>query len=310
MSSRHRRAICNCLGGSKPPLLVLAILCVFSGLTTRAFAGSLTGTETPADKRGFNLFNPTPASSLRELSTDRPDKTESPYTVDAGHFQIELDLLNYSYDRDSVDRADRTVENFAIAPVNFKVGLLNNMDLQIIVETYNIERTRARSARTREEISGFGDVTVRWKTNLWGNDGGETAFGVMPFVKFPTNQRGLGNDAVEGGIIFPLAIALPYDFGLGAMTEVDFVQDGENSDYHGEFINSITVSHSIVGELSGYVEFFSSVSTERDAQWVGTFDFGFTYGIGPNVQLDAGMNVGLTRSADDLNPFVGLSVRY
>ncbi|MBA3883565.1 MAG: transporter, partial [Chthoniobacterales bacterium] len=122
--------------------------------------------------------------------------------------------------------------------------------------------------------------------------------------------HGLGNDAVEGGIIFPFAIALPGDFNLGAMTEADFVQNEESSDYHAEFINSMTVGHSIVGELSGYVEFFSSVSTERDAEWVGTFDFGFTYKLTPNVQLDTGLNVGLTRSADDLNLFLGLSVRY
>ena len=282
------------------------LCCLLLQAVPDVFAQSAGSSEPQADKRGFNLFNPTPASLLRELSTDRPDKTESPYTVDAGHFQAEIDLLTYSYDRDN----GRTVESFAIAPTNFKIGLLNNMDLQIVVETYNIQRTRDRDARANEQISGFGDVTVRWKTNLWGNDGGNTAFGVMPFVKFPTNQHGLGNDAVEGGIILPLAVSLPGDFNLGAMTEVDFVQNEDSSDYHGEFINSITVSHSIVGELSGYVEFFSNVSTERDAEWVGTFDFGFTYGIGPNIQLDAGMNVGLTRSADDLNPFVGLSIRY
>lgn len=286
------------------------LCCLLLQAVPDVFAQSAGSSEPPADKRRFSLFNPTPVALLRELSTDRPDKTESPYTVDAGHFQAEIDLLSYSYDRDNVERADRTVETFAIAPINFKIGLLNNMDLQIVVETYNIQRTRDRDARANEQISGLGDVTVRWKTNLWGNDGGNTAFGVMPFVKFPTNQHGLGNDAVEGGIILPLAVSLPADFNLGAMTEVDFVQNEDSSDYHGEFINSITVGHSIVGELSGYVEFFSNVSTERNAEWVGTFDFGFTYGIGPNVQLDAGMNVGVTESADDLNPFVGLSVRY
>jgi hypothetical protein len=52
------------------------------------------------------------------------------------------------------------------------------------------------------------------------------------------------------------------------------------------------------------------VSAAGDADWIGTFDFGFTCGVTPNLQLDAGLNVGVTRSADDLNPFVGLSVRY
>ena len=40
------------------------------------------------DKAQYTLFNPTPPQWLREMSTDRPDKTESPYTVDAVHFQI------------------------------------------------------------------------------------------------------------------------------------------------------------------------------------------------------------------------------
>ena len=37
-----------------------------------------------ADKSSYSLFNPTPDSALRDMATDRPDKTESPYTVDAG----------------------------------------------------------------------------------------------------------------------------------------------------------------------------------------------------------------------------------
>src|SRR2546421_5325321 len=52
-----------------------------------------------ADKSQFNLFNPVPRELLRDLQTDRPDQTEGPYTIDAGHVQAELDLLNYSYDR-------------------------------------------------------------------------------------------------------------------------------------------------------------------------------------------------------------------
>lgn len=51
-----------------------------------------------ADKKQYSLFQPTPNAQLREMSTDRPDKTESPYTVDAGRFQIETDLVAYTRD--------------------------------------------------------------------------------------------------------------------------------------------------------------------------------------------------------------------
>jgi hypothetical protein len=258
------------------------------------------------DKSGYNLFRPTPDALLREMATDRPDKTESAYSVDAGHYQIEMDLLSYTYDRSDAE----TLEAWAIAPINMKVGVLNNVDLQIIAESYNIQRTKDRSTNSSARLSGFGDLLLRCKTNLWGNDGGPTALSVMPFVKLPTNQNGLGNGAVEGGVIFPFAMDLPADWGFGAQAEVDYIQDSGSSDYHGEFLNTVTVSHDIVGKLAGYVELFSNVSTESGAKWIATFDFGFTYAITRDIQLDAGVNIGLTDAADDLNPFIGLSMRY
>ena len=85
----------------------------------------------------------------------------------------------------------------------------------------------------------------------------------MPFIKAPTNSHGLGNDAVEGGVIFPLAVALPGAWDMGLQTEVDFRRNESNRGSHAEFINSVTFSHDIAGKLGGYVEFFSNVSTER-----------------------------------------------
>jgi hypothetical protein len=265
--------------------------------------------ESP-DKRDYNLFRPTPDALLREMATDRPDKTESAFTLDAGHYQIEMDLLSYTYDRSSAGGERLTTKALAVAPINMKVGVLNNVDLQIIAETYNIQRTKDRDTNSSTRVSGFGDLLLRCKTNLWGNDGGPSALSVMPFVKIPANQHDLGNGALEGGIICPFAMELPADWGFGAQAEIDWLQNSNSSDYHGEFIHTVTVSHDIAGKLAGYVELFSNVSTERGANWIATFDFGFTYAITRDIQLDAGMNVGLTDSADDLNPFLGLSLRY
>jgi len=265
---------------------------------------ALAQTTPVPDKRGYNLFNPTPERLMREFATDRPDKTESPFTVDAGHFQLEMDLLSYTYDRNEQERA----KTLAIAPTNLKVGLLNNVDLQIIVQSYNLQWTHKHD--TNERVSGFGDLLLRVKTNLWGNDGGGTAFGVMPFIKVPTNQDDLGNHAVEGGLILPLAIELPGEWDMGTMLEIDHVQDSTGSDYHQEIIESITFGHAICKGLSGYLEFFSDLSTERNSSWIATFEGGVAYELRPNVHLDGGINIGLTDAADDWNPFIGLSVRY
>jgi hypothetical protein len=301
--------------------LILLGAIIFTVTTKAAFGNEvpashvnplvLTDPVGPAAEKSHRTFwNPTPTAHMRALSTDRPDKTESPYTLDAGHFQIEMDLVTFERDHDTAAGADTITTAWGIAPVNLKVGLLNNVDLQIGLDTYNRVRTEDRLANTSTTQRGFGDITARLKINLWGNDGGTTAFGLMPFVKFPSNQDNLGNDAVEGGLILPLAIDLGRGFALGLMTECDFMQNRANQRYHAEFINSITIGHDLIGNLGGYVEFWSLVSTESGADWQGTLSFGLTYGISDNMQLDGGINFGVTKAAPDLQPFLGISVRF
>ena len=50
------------------------------------------------DKSQYTLFNPTPIDLRRPYNTDRPSKTDSPFTIDAGVFQIESDVANWTLD--------------------------------------------------------------------------------------------------------------------------------------------------------------------------------------------------------------------
>jgi hypothetical protein len=281
----------------QPSAFTLAMLAAF------AAAAQETG-ALPPDKSGCNLFNPVPENRLRDLSPDRPDKTESAYTLDAGHYQLEMDFFYFT--SDNTDGA-RT-KGWQIGDFNLKAGLLNQVDFQLIYDSYlNVER-KDNSGKTTQ--SGFGDLTTRLKINLWGNDGGATAFALLPYVKFPTSTDGLGNHAVEGGVIFPLAINLPRDFALSLETAACFLQNANDDRYHEEFIASASLGHNLIGKLDGYVEFFSSFSTERHTDWVGTVDAGLEYRLTQNTQLDCGCNFGVTRAADDFNPFAGITVRF
>jgi hypothetical protein len=278
------------------------ILCALGCLELMTMAAL--GGEAP-DKSGYSLFRPVPVSLMRDMETDRPDKTESPVTVDAGHFQLEMDFATYTFDRTNHE----TTKAWAVAPPNLKVGILNNVDLQVVVETYNIQTITDHDTGRERRVSGFGDVTLRLKTNFWGNDGGATAFGMMPFLKLPTAHDDLGNGAVEGGVIVPLLFRLSEDWEIGTDVVVAHARNASQGGYHQEFLQSVTVGHDI-GKWSGYVELFSSVSNESHAGWVATFDCGVSYKFTKDVQLDAGVNIGLTDAADDWNPFLGLSVRY
>jgi hypothetical protein len=242
---------------------------------------------------------------MRELEPDRPDETETPHTVDAGHFQLEMDFANFTYNK--TDR--ETTRAWNIAPVNLKAGLLNNVDLQFILDDYLRVRSENRVAGATTQ-SGFGDFTTRLKINLWGNDGGPTAFGLLPYAKFPTSTDHLGNNAVEGGVIFPFAVKLPADFELGAETAAGIFRNDHDDGHHEEFIASMTVDHAIIGKLSGYVEFFANATTERHSGWIGTVDLGLEYLLTENIQLDCGCNVGVTPAADTALAFSGVTIRF
>lgn len=282
-------------------LRAAAILTIFEAAA--AFAG-VTATET-ASKSGFNLFNPTPRELMREFNTDRPDETESPYTVDAGHFQLEMDFFRFTSDRHTTDGSRAEVWNFA--PINIKAGLFNNVDLQVILDNYGNQRTVTNGVVSH--ASGFGDITTRLKINLWGNDGGSTAFGIMPFVKLPLSKSSLRNGRTEGGVILPLTVALPGGWSVALMTEADFVHNDDGG-YDTEWVNSASFSHDITKKLGGYIEFFTVVGDAADFDWKGQVDVGLTYVVVDNVQLDAGCDFGVTRSAPDFQPFAGISVRF
>jgi hypothetical protein len=280
-------------------------VCLLLSLAALGAAAQETNSA-PPDKSSYNLFNPVPDVLLRELSPDRPHKTESPYTLDAGHFMLEMDFANFTYDQTD----DTTTRAWNVAPFNLKAGLLNNVDLQFVFDNYLNIRTENRAAGVTKTQSGVGDFTMRLKINLWGDDGGQTAFALLPYVKFPTSTDHLGNNSVEGGVIFPLAVKLPDDFDLGLETAVSCLRDDNDSNYHADFINSITLDHNIIGKLSGYLEFFSDISTESHSSWVGTVDVGLEFLVTENIQLDCGCNIGVTRAADNANPFAGITVRF
>lgn len=245
-----------------------------------------------------------PAQELRELSTDRPDTTESPYSVDKGHIQIEWELL--SWGKDTVDNIKSTEINSA---VNLKYGLTDAADLQVVVGLL-----RAKSTGS-ETISGLDDVTVRLKYNLWGQGKAPsaTAGALMPFVTLPTHSEKLdpvlGEDA-SFGLIAPVGFELPNGWGAAVMAEIDVVRNSQDDGWTSELLLSMTAAHDLTEKMAGFVELVSISPHERGSTSQAYFDTGVTYAVSKMVQLDAGTNVGLTRDSQDLRLFTGISAKF
>jgi Putative MetA-pathway of phenol degradation len=164
-------------GSSTRLALAVAAICAAIAITSN-FASAQ---STTVDKNQYSLFDPVPESAMRSFSTDRPTKSNVPYTVDAGHFQYETDLFNFSYMKSgSIQTSTLLAPNPTL-----KVGLTNNIDFEVNFAPFvNIDmRDSATGLSTRK--SGPSDLFLRSKVNLWGNDGGSSAFALIPYVKVP-----------------------------------------------------------------------------------------------------------------------------
>ena len=267
----------------------------------------------PANKSAYWLFNPTPRHLMREMSTDRPDTTESPHTVDAGHIQLELSFIDWTYDRRNEDGV--TTRSLAVAPVLIKFGLTNSIDLQIGLDPYTDTHIKDRATGDSDSHDGFGDTLLRVKFNIWGNDApdedfGGTSLAIMPYVSFPTATDGLGSDHTDWGIIIPLGLELPGEFGLGAMIEFDFSRSASDDRTVVDLVHTLTLGHTLIGDLSGYIEYAGFANLNHDQRYRAYFDAGLTYALTPDLQLDTGLRIGLTQASDDIGLFVGMSYRF
>ena len=288
---------------SKKSLLVLILaVCAESEMAQDA-----TSQSTPApDKSQYTLFNPTPVELRRGYNTDRPSKTDSPFTIDAGVFQIETDVLNWTLDYDKGVR----VRTWIIGNSNFKLGLTNWMDLQVFPQFYVNTRTSGPAFGKSREQDGLGDTTVRLKINLIGNDGGKLIIGFVSSVKIPTNTDHFANHVWEPGFGLPINYSLPWGFTAFGQTRIDILDQTHSSNMRVQWQNPVGLTRAIIGKLSGYAEFYDAVSTGRNYPWVGTADTGLIYQLSPNASVDVDSFFGLTRSAPDYNVFTGFGLRF
>lgn len=257
----------------------------------------------------YTLFNPVPDDKQRPMNPERPTKTDGATTVDAGHVLIETSFINQVRDKDcGGGNCVRTSEWDAFVPTAFRVGLTQSTEVQFIVSPYQHVATRDDAAG-KQSATGFGDTVVRLKHNFWGDDSGDTALAVIPFIKLPTNEHGLGNNDVEGGVELPFSINFDGGWNLNPMTQVNFLMSPDGSGYFLQYVNSVAFTKNFTERFSGYTELYSS-RADTGGGWQNTLDFGVVYALTDNVTVDTGVNIGVTKAADDLNWFLGGSFRF
>lgn len=256
----------------------------------------------------YSLFNPVPPDKLRDFDPERPNFEAGPITVDAGHFQYEGDFFFYDYFKDANQRI-RTV--FGPVP-SLKLGVTQSLEVELSLAPFvsiEAEDTRAGASKT---LQGVSDLYFSVKYNLWGNDGGPSAAAIIPYIKIPTAKDGIGNGATEGGLILPVRFNLPQDISIDVSTEVDFYKNEFSEGYHLNYDNSIGITLPIARNLYTTYEIDSEVDVDPSSRVYNllSFDVAFAWILIPNLQLDTGVDFGLTSDTPKIQVYSGVAKRF
>ncbi|HEY6160953.1 MAG TPA: hypothetical protein VI112_07010 [Bacteroidia bacterium] len=225
-------------------------------------------------------MNAQTVKKLRPLSPDRPHQTESPYTTDKGHFQVEADLLNFErqHVNDSLD-----LQGTGIFFFNAKFGITKNSDVELLTGTVQLDHYPGSDIPN--ERTFFPDLLFRYKYNLLGNDSGKTAIALMPTLRISNFVR--DTFKVQAGQLLINAerefehFGLGYTGGLSNFTFQPFFT-------RCEFFSTVSLDYSLVGELHHFVEVSYRYGRSNPVLHNYSFDSGFTFTPGENLQFDLG----------------------
>ena len=248
--------------------------------------------------------------SEKPMSTERPSKTDSPYSVSPKRYQIETNVLGYTVDKDCADEnciKSKTYEVFGTN--NLRIGLTEKTDIQFITDIY-LNKSVENDTEGNDRMQGFGDTTVRLKYNLIGNHPADkVSFALLPSIKFATNRNNLSHSKIEYGLGLPFNFNLSHDWSIGGMSVINWIK-GEQGGYDLNYVNALVISRPINQSLKWYLEYFTSITEHSDSTWKNTIDFGLVYAVSPTFSLDANIYKGVTRAADDTKVFFGIAYLF
>jgi Putative MetA-pathway of phenol degradation len=160
---------------------------------------------------------------------------------------------------------------------------------------------------------GIGDLFLRTKLNLAGDDGGNISFALDPYVKAPTAPKGVGNGAVEAGLIAPLTVNLPQNWQLSFDPEVDLLANAIGAGRHANTSAVLSFGYPLTKELTGAFEVWGDANFDPTGTVTQTsFDLALAWipTKAPNLQLDGGVNFGLNKVTPGAQLYAGVTRRF
>lgn len=240
------------------------------------------------------------------LITDRPDQTESAYTVPRGLFQLEAGW-GYGEGRDAMTE----VAFQAFPQALFRIGL--NAILELRIGVPGIEIDRIDTITGSSTVRGLVDATVGFKTVITEEKGALPRTAFLGTLLVPSGDDEFTSDRVDPSFRFVFSntlssrLSLGYNLGVVWLTEPD--EQGK-LDTLSLFDWTVALGIAATDRFGVFVEAFGLAPIDSDARTLTSLDAGLTYGLTPRLQLDGSISAGLSSDAPDWTVGLGISFRF
>ena len=199
-----------------------------------------------------------------QISTDRPNQTESPFTLPVGYIQIET----------GISREDSQSNINTL----FRIGIINGIEVRLNTNYLMNDNITALKK------SSFSDFEVGAKFKIWGESNDKTKIGFLSHLSVPTAPEVFSNN--EYGLLSRVLVShnLKNDSQIGYNLGYN-----KYSNYGGELIYTIEYGRNL-GSFGIFFELFGNDSSNNSSL---NFDSGIIYLIDNNKQLDLSIGRGL-----------------
>ncbi len=226
--------------------------------------------------------------SISPVQTDRPDQTETPFTVPKNHFQIENGFL--------FEQTDNNTQFYTEPSTLIKYGLNDHFELGVITEIATI--------KSNENITGLSPVTFRFKEKITDEKGCLPVTSFIGYLTVPRlSSKNFKATYLAPAFRFTMQHTLSDKFSLGYNLGAEW--NGESPEQI--FIYTLTTGYSISNKIGAYVELYGFAPQSSKADY--RCDGGLNYLLQPNILFDISGGFGLTDNAPDYYYALGFSFR-
>jgi hypothetical protein len=237
------------------------------------------------------------------ICADRPGLGSPPCATPVGRVVVELGLGSWTLDREDGQRSDTVT----VGETLIRAGVADGLEVQLGWTAFGHVRERAAMGVDRQ--SGVGDVSVALLKTIV--EGDTLELSAIGRVTAPVGGEAIGAGDWSFDLVAPAGIALSDTLSLDLTPIVSAAADEDRSGRH--FVGGSVVGlRTDIGDTALASLEIAAFHDDDPAGATTPLQLGLSAAWRPNpdLQLDAGANVGLNSDADDLELYIGISRRF